>query len=170
MFTLRSDPAVYPYLNIYPAITGIYKPVHPTLVPSISNSTKTADVQQPLGYPTLVICESQSRKHAARVLRYHSRVDPSVYPWIDIYPSIAGELPRPLSSVSSRQSRTRLAAHARTKPSRWFTADENAPPVPKLPVYATLQAFSQAPLSPTTRSRKSSLREHLTYPVMSICN
>jgi len=76
------------------------------------------------------------------VLRYHLDVDPSVYPWIDIYPPIAGEVSRPLTSVSFCQSRTRPGTHARTKPRKRFTADEDARPVPKLPDYATLQALS----------------------------
>ena len=170
MFMLPPDPAVYPHFNIYPVITSVVKPVHPTPAPSTSNSMSTTDVRLSPGYPSLVICESLNRKHGAQVFRCHPCVDPSVYPWIDIYPSVVGGLTRPPSPVSSRQSRIRLVAHARTKPSKWFTADRNAPPVPKLPDLATLLAFSQPPPSPSPHSRKPSLREHLGYPVMSICN
>jgi hypothetical protein len=52
------DPAVYPHLNIYPAITGASKPVHPTPVPFASNSIKAVDVHPSFGYPFLVICTS----------------------------------------------------------------------------------------------------------------
>ena len=102
------------------------------------------------------------------MLIYHLDVDPSVYPWIDIYPSIAGEISRPLTSVSFRQSRTRPGTHARTKLRKRFTADEDAPPVPKLPDYATLRALSQVPPSPLQHNRLS-IQEH-AYPTISICD
>lgn len=63
MLMLPLDPAVYPHLNIYPAITDVSKPVHPTLDPPMSNSTKSTGVQLAPGYPSLVICESLNRKH-----------------------------------------------------------------------------------------------------------
>jgi len=65
MLMLSSDPAVYPHLDIYPAITDVSEPVHPTPVLSMSNSTKT-DIQLSPGYPSLVICESPSRKHGPK--------------------------------------------------------------------------------------------------------
>jgi len=164
------DPAVYPHLNIYRAIAGVSKPVHPTPVPSVSDNMGVAGVRLTPGYPSLVICESPSLKHSALVLRYQFGVDPSVYPWIDIYPSVVGEITRSTSPVYFRQYRTRLATHTRTKLRRGFTADEDAPPVPKLPDYATLQALSQTPPSPQQPGRKLSLQEHLAYPVMSICD
>ena len=98
-------------------------------------------------------------------------VDPSVYPWIDVYPSIFGEITRPPSPISFRQLRIRLAPSARTKQRKRFTADEDAPPVPKLPDYVTLQALSQAPPSPPQYGQKlSSLQESVVYPVVSICD
>jgi len=169
MLMLPSDPAVYPHLNIYPAITDVSKPVHPTPVLPISNSKKATGVQLAPGYPSLVICESPNRKHGPEY-SYDFAVDPSVYPWIDVYPSIVGEITRPLSLVSPRQPRTRMAPYARTKQRKRFTADEDAPPVPKLPDYVTLQALSQIPPSPQQHSQKLSLQEHLAYPVMSICD
>jgi len=96
--------------------------------------------------------------------------DPSVYPWIDVYPSIAGEITRPLSPVSFRQPRTRLAPYARTKQRKLFTADEDAPPVPKLPDYVTLQALSKTPPSSPQHGQELFLQEQLAYPVMSICD
>ena len=59
------DPAVYPHLNIYTAITDVSKPVHPTLVLPMPNNTKATDIQLALGYPSLVICESSSRKYGS---------------------------------------------------------------------------------------------------------
>jgi len=52
------DPTVYPYLTIYPAVTGVSKPVHPTPVPCASNIVESTGVQSKLGYPSLVICKS----------------------------------------------------------------------------------------------------------------
>ena len=65
MFMLSSDPAVYPHLSVYPTITDFSKPVHPTPVLPISNSTK-AYIQLSPGYPSLVICESPSWKHGPK--------------------------------------------------------------------------------------------------------
>lgn len=165
-----ADPAVYPHLNIYPAIIGVSKPVHPKRVPSVPNNTAPTDGQFALGYPSLVICESPRRGRGTRIPNYRFSVDPSVYPWIDVYPSIAGELARLLLVVSLRQLRTRSAPHARIKSRNWFTADESAPPVPKLPDHATLQALSQGPPSPSHHNRKLPLQEHLTNPAVSICD
>jgi len=138
-------------------------------VPSMSNNV----VQSTPGYPSLVICESPTRGCGVCTLKYRSFADPSVYPWIDVYPSAAGGSTRPPSSPlspSSRQPRTRSPTHTRAKPRNWFTADENAPPVPKLPSYATPQAISPASRSPPQHSRKFSTQEHLAYPVISICD
>lgn len=161
----RLDPAVYPHLNIYPTIAGACKPVHPTPVPSALDSIKAADVYPSLNYPFLVICKSQT---LARPFRYLLGTDPSAYPWIDVYPSAAGGVTRPPSQVYIRQARTRLASHPRTKLRKRFTADEDAPPVPKLPEYVTVQGVSQMP-SPQ-HGRMLSFRGTFAYPVMSICD
>jgi hypothetical protein len=142
--------------------------MHSTPVLPTSNETKSAEIRLTLGYPSLVICESPSRKHGPEC-SCDFAADPSVYPWIDVYPSVAGEITRPLSFVSLRQPRARLAPHARTKQRKRFTADDDAPPVPKLPDYVTLQALSQPPPSPSQHSQKFSLQEHLGSSTTSIC-
>ena len=168
MFTPPLDPAVYPHLNIYPAITSSSRPAHPTPVPSVPNSMKATDIQRALGYPSLVICES--RVVNMDPSSHDFAADPSVYPWIDVYPSVPGEVSRPLSPVSFRQLRARAAIHTRAKLRKRFTADQDAPPVPKLPDYATLRALSYTPPSSPRRDRKLPIQRHIAYPVMSICD
>ena len=96
--------------------------------------------------------------------------DPSVYPWIDVYPPIVGGVAQLPSQASTRQPRNRLAAHPRTKPRKRFTADEDAPPVPKLPDYLTLRTLSQLTPPLPQLGHASPLQEHLAYPVISICD
>lgn len=168
MLILPLDPAIYPHLNIYPAVTDISKPQQSTPASPMSIGAKATDIHPTFCYPSLVICESPSHKHRLEC-SYDFAADPSVYPWIDVYPSVASEVTRPLSPVSFRQPRTRSAAYARAKLRKRFTAND-APPVPKLPDYVTLQALSQTPPSPPQHSQKLSIQEHLAYPVMSICD
>ena len=59
-----SDPAVYPHLDIYPAVSGVLKPVHATPVSHPSSAMGAVDFQLASAYPFLVICESPSREYA----------------------------------------------------------------------------------------------------------
>ena len=165
----RLDPAVYPHLSIYPPIAGVSKPPPQTLASPTLNSTKATGIHLASGYPSLVICKS-SYCGRESVLTHDLIADPPVYPWIDVYPSAAGEVSKPLPLPSSRQPRTRLALHTRPKSRKRFTASEDAPPVPKLPDYVILQGLSPTSPHSPRQGQKRSLQEPLAYPVMSICD
>jgi hypothetical protein len=60
-----SDPAVYPHLDIYPAVSCVLKPVDATPVPPMPNTMGPVDFQLASAYPFLVICESPSREYVA---------------------------------------------------------------------------------------------------------
>ena len=63
MLILPLDPAIYPHLNIYPAVTDVSKPQQSTPASPMSIGAKATDIHPTFCYPSLVICESPSRKH-----------------------------------------------------------------------------------------------------------
>ena len=79
---MKSDPAIYPLFNIYPA---------PLSAESSSSETKDASTRLSASYPAIEICKWLNVVRFP--LQSHSRLlDPTVYPYLTIYPAVSNTL------------------------------------------------------------------------------